>query len=166
MAARPGVLDALAGLRRRHGATHAFGLGGDAMFTGWRLDGTGPVMRSPGPDGLDVLVGMDLHPVRWCTTCREPVRPDGLGVPGGGVHIGAGPYDHDPAVTDEDPVLRAQADALEASYPEVSVSVRFRIFRADWRKRDGKVRPHFDARDADDLRGQLAAATGRVVPPC
>lgn len=157
--------DALDALRGDFGATHAFGMGRDNMFWAWRLDGTTTPMRSPRQDGLRRLVGTDLHPVRWCTACKEPVRPDGHGAPPGtGVHIGAGPHDHPPAVTDEDPVLRAEADALERDYPEVTVSVRFRVFRADYRAEPGKVRPHFEAGSEADMRRQLAAATRRPAP--
>lgn len=106
---------------------------------------------------------------RWCRVCGEPAkrRPD-LDQPllygGAAVHAATGqpegPDGHVLIVTDEDPVLRAVADKVEAEYDGiVTISVRFGWFRADWTDLPpGTVAAHITADDEEDLRRQLDAA--------
>jgi hypothetical protein len=81
------------------------------------------------------------RPVFWCKTCKEPVVLTGRSVipqfnmavhAATGAELGAD--GHLAMPTDEDPVLREQADAIERDFPQFKVSVRFGLFRATWRK--------------------------------
>lgn len=94
----------------------------------------------------------------WCRTCRAPARRTGPGMGGTGTHAGDEPEDGHPAVlTDENPVLRAQADEIQREYPGVTVSARFGFFRADWPARPGVLIAPVFGETADELREKLAA---------
>lgn len=109
----------------------------------------------------------------WCRKCKEPVRlSGGAGVwpslrravhEATGEETGPGHGEdgtHTAAPTDEDPVLRAQADALEAEFGGLfTISVRFRFFRADWANLPlGMTAGHYEASTADELRPHLLTA--------
>jgi len=74
-----------------------------------------------------------------------------------------GPDGHVIALTDENPELRAIADAIESEYDGiVTISVRFGWFRADWAHLPpGTVAAHITANDEESLRRQLDAALRR-----
>jgi hypothetical protein len=96
------------------------------------------------------------------------VRVTGSTLLGRAVHsatgLERGDDGHEARATDEDPVLRAQADAIEADFPGLELSVRFGFFRADWRDLDPRVvRAHYTADDAAEMRRQLEAATRRAA---
>lgn len=83
-------------------------------------------------------------------------------MPGEAVHED-GSDDHPVVLTDEDPVLRAQADALEKEFGGMfKISVRFGWFRAD--RADlppGAVASHYTEDDAEAMRATLARAAGK-----
>jgi hypothetical protein len=85
-------------------------------------------------------------------------------MPGRGVHAD-GSDGHPVILTDEDPVLRAQADEIEREFGgRFTISARFGWFRAD--RADlppGMVAAHFTADDAAEMRRQLAIADSRAA---
>lgn len=95
----------------------------------------------------------------WCRFCGEPVRRTRGGLPGDAVHEAEPADGHETAPTDEDPVLRREADAIEAEFGgRFTISVRFGFFRADWaRLAPGEVGANYTADTAADLRRKLAA---------
>jgi hypothetical protein len=61
-------------------------------------------------------------------------------------------------LTDEDPRLREEADALEAEFGGLfAISVRFRTWRATWREGGGDL-VHYEAPGAELLRPLLRSA--------
>ena len=97
----------------------------------------------------------------WCRKCKAPAKRTSPGIQGTGVHAGDEPEDgHTAVLTDEDPVLRAEADKIEAEFPGFTVSVRFGFFRADWANLPaGTVAQHYSEADADTLRHTLGIVT-------
>jgi hypothetical protein len=100
----------------------------------------------------------------WCRTCGEPVTASGDSLIASALHeatgLAKGPDGHIAVATDEDPVLRKEANEIEAEFDSrFTVSVRWGFFRADWANLPpGKVTAHYTADDAESLRKQLAAA--------
>jgi hypothetical protein len=117
----------------------------------------------------------------WCRLCKEPVRLLGPGLwpeSRNAVHAATGQEKgpghgsggrHLAVPVDEDPVLRAEADEVEIEFGGVFVlSVRFRIFRAEWAPACAPVGAvHFEARSAAEMRGHLATAIAfaRIAVP-
>lgn len=118
----------------------------------------------------------------WCALCREPVRLAGPWQPwpemmkafhaSTGGEKGPGHGDdgwHLAVATTENPVLRRQADELEAEFGRMfRVSVRFGFFRADFSKKAVRELAfhgtpcHYEAGTADLLRPQLRHALARA----
>ena len=113
----------------------------------------------------------------WCSVCRQPVRLRGPGMAPEfrraehaetGDERGPGGPDgwHVAIPTTEDPELRAEADAIEADFPMLTVSVRFGFFRADWKASFvpfGATPRHYEASAGGELRGRLRAVLGGVL---
>jgi hypothetical protein len=106
----------------------------------------------------------------WCKWCGEPVRLKGRNVfpelrravhAATGREVGPGfgeDGSHAAMPTDQNPVLRAEANAIQALFPEVKVSVRFGIFRA-WKRPEllppGVTAVPYAARTGDELLERL-----------
>ena len=111
---------------------------------------------------------------RWCKICKQPVRLTGRSLIaefGKAVHLETGletgEDGHLVRPTDQDPVLRAQADEIEAEFPQFKVSVRNGIFRATWRSAPPfATTVPIDAPTAGELRIRLRAVlAGLDVAP-
>jgi hypothetical protein len=103
----------------------------------------------------------------WCKGCGQPVKRLQGGPLGKVVHAGTGNElgdgGHLAIPVDENPVLRAEADAVEREFGGVfTVSVRFGFFRADVADPGGATYQHWTADTAQDLRRQLAAVAERA----
>ena len=108
------------------------------------------------------VMGDQEAPFRWCLTCEEPVTPTGYrAAVHSGTGLAEGPDGHLVRVTDEDPELRREADAIEADY-RVSVSARFGFLRADRTDRPDPV--HWEAGNGDEMRRRLPARLRRAAP--
>lgn len=119
----------------------------------------------------------EVRATAWCRLCGEPVRLSGPEVmpelrravhAATGLEKGPGHGDegwHIAMPSTENPVLRAEADALEAEFGgRFSVSARFGFFRADWRDVPaGVTAAHYEASTAGEMRQQLRAVT-RAFP--
>lgn len=88
------------------------------------------------------------RPLYWCRICKEPVWLAGAALPPEfrtAVHDATGMEaaqdNHMARPTDENPLLRAQADELEADFPEFRITVRFGIPRATLRKGEFALAP-------------------------
>jgi hypothetical protein len=116
----------------------------------------------------------------WCRACKEPVKLLGSEVAPPelrpAVHAatrqekGPGHGDegwHIAIPTDENPVLRAEADRIEAELCRAfTLSARFGFLRADWSKDLvplGVTARHYEAGTADEMRGRLRAVLGASV---
>lgn len=118
-------------------------------------------------------------PMFWCGKCKDPVRLLGPGIwprtlkvvhAATGEEKGPG---HDPqgwhlaTPTDEDPVLRAEADAIMVEFGGAFIlTTRFGIFRADWAPGCASAGAgHYEAHSAAEMRERLKAATAFLSIP-
>ena len=117
----------------------------------------------------------------WCRLCKQPVR---LAGPADlhpelqravhaetGSEIGPGYGDdgsHIAMPTDENPVLRAEADEVEAEFPDYKVSARLGGLRATLRRKllpEGAIAVPIPAGSGHELRTKLRAAAGTPPAP-
>lgn len=115
----------------------------------------------------------------WCKACGQPVRLTGSTLwpdfrkavhAATGEETGPGYGEdgrHAAQPTDEDPVLRAQADEVEREFGGLfRISVRFRgLWRAEWKEPPGPGTPlPVEAHSAARMRAELRAVLAMTAP--